>query len=351
MSSSYSRRSDLQTRRDLLSQAGKGALIWANSKTLASSPVKAAPWSVSSDDFTFTWSIEDDRATVQAARIEMPIWTGGLLPAFLMAGLDRTPVYVKTTVNLSNSSIGPSGGKLAFTLGTFAVGELAFQRQDYGIDFTHLSIEWTAEPLPIIGLYFGTAPLSDGERLAAPTLDRSFWPNWDSACFCIPGAKGAPLQSVFRRWDLGSANFPLGSFGPSLGTPYAAAYPRPLYAAAMGNQDGWVCLGAGSAMDGALTLTVESSSASLHVLYREDIWGSPKPKRRAWDAPLRLAWARDPWRGYQKLFSSFDSRTLVRSAPMEPQWNTWGDFRKNFYDLRVLADWTKSMRCRHSGVG
>ena len=154
--------------------------------------------------------------------------------------------------------------------------------------------------------------------------------------------RSAPSKRVSALGS-GLRELPLGSFGPSLGTPYAAAYPRPLYAAAMGNQDGWVCLGAGSVMDGPLSLTVESSSASLHVLYREDLWGSLKPKRRVWDAPLRLAWARDPWRAYQKLFSSFDSRMLVRSAPIEPQWNTWGDFRKNFFDLRVLADWTKSM--------
>jgi hypothetical protein len=61
------------------------------------------------------------------------------------------------------------------------------------------------------------------------------------------------------------------------------------------------------------------------------------------EEPLRLTWARDPWRAYQKLFSSFDSSTIVRSAPMPAQWNTWGDFKKGFYDLRVLADWTSGM--------
>ena len=102
---------------------------------------------------------------MQAARIETPIWTGGLLPAFIMSGLDQTPVYIKTTVNLSKSSIGPSGGKLALTLGSVAVGELTFQHQDYGLDFTNFSIEWTAEPLPIAGLLFWNRALV-GRRAA-----------------------------------------------------------------------------------------------------------------------------------------------------------------------------------------
>lgn len=345
-----SRDSRTQTRRDFLDGAGKSAVLWATGRAVAAPPPGAATWSVSSGGCTFAWNIENDQAVVRAEQMETPLWTGGLLPAFLLAGRDKTLTYVKTTVDRKNSSIQPSGGKLALRAGTLFDGELVFERKEYGLDFSRFHIDWRSQPLPIVGLYFGTAPLSDSEKLAAPTLDQSFWPNWDSACFCVPGAKGAPLQSIFRRWDLGDANFPLGSFGPALGTPYAAAYPRPLYAAAMGNQDGWVCLGAGSLLDGALSLAVESSSACFHVLYREDLWGSPESKHRAWEAPLRLAWARDPWRAYRKLFSSFDSRRVVRSAPLKPQWNSWGDFRKNIYDLRALADWTHTMGAEILGL-
>lgn len=159
------------------------------------------------------------------------------------------------------------------------------------------------------------------------------------------------MQSVFRRWDLGNAVLPLGSFGPSLGTPYAAAYPRPLYAVAMGGPDGWVCLGTGSVSDGAVTVAIQSSSACLHVLYREDLWGSPGQARRRWPAPLRLAWASDPWHAYQKLFSSFASKTqIARGAPPKPQWNSWGDFRKNIYDLRALADWASEVGAEILGL-
>jgi hypothetical protein len=333
----------LRTRRDLLAGVGKGAVLLAAGKTIAASLPGAASWSVGSEGYIFEWNIEKDQAIVRAQHLKIPLWTGGLLPAFLLAAQDKTLNYLKTTVDLKSSSIDSSGGKLALLAGSFGRGELIFKVEDYGLDFTRFHLDWASEPLPIVSLYFGTAPLSDAEKLAAPTVDQSFWPNWDSSCFCIPGARGAPIQSVFRRWDLGGANLPLGSFGPSLGTPYAAAYPRPLYAAAMGNQDGWVCLGAGDVMDGALSLTLESSSACLHLLYREDLWGAPEPKRRVWQSPLRVAWARDPWRAYQKFFSSFNSLRVVQSAPLKPQWNSWGDFKKNIYDLRALADWTAAM--------
>jgi hypothetical protein len=217
---------------------------------------------------------------------------------------------------------------------------LRFEATDDGVVFSQLSIDWAAEPQPAISLYFGTSLLAAAERAAAPTLDATFWSDWDAECFCVPGAKGAPLQSIFRRWDLGNANFPLGSFGPSLGTPYAAAYPRPLYAAAMGNQDGWVCLGTGAVPDGALSLRVESSSACLQLLYREDLWGGPKGKRRVWQSPLRISWAGNPWQAYRKLFACFETAPLARNPQLKPQWNSWGDFRKNSYDLRALADWT-----------
>ena len=144
---------------------------------------------------------------------------GRLLPALIVATRNNAHAYIKATVDLEDSSIQSSGGKLALKLGSLAGGELIFGATDYGLNFTHFHIDWISEPLPIVGLYFGTALLSDAERRAAPILDQSFWPNWDSAGFCVPGAKGAPLQSVFRRWDLGGANLPLGSFGPALGTP------------------------------------------------------------------------------------------------------------------------------------
>ena len=284
-----------------------------------------------------------DRATLSVQSNETVVWAGGLLPAFLVSDSRKELKYVPPTVEFAKSSIQSWGGRLRLIFGSLATGELSFAVKDFGIELTHFELEWNAEAQPIVGLYFGTAPLSETEKLAAPVLDQAFWPNWEFSCLCVPGAKGAPLQSVFRNWDLGSATLPLGSFGPSLGTPYAAAYPRPLYAAAMGNQQGWVCVGSGGVPDGALSLMMASSSGCFHSLYREDLWGSLAAKRRIWETPLRVAWAQDPWRAYQKLFSSFGRRTTTGAARIQSQWNSWGDFKKNIYELRALADWTSAI--------
>lgn len=306
-------------------------------------------WSKASDGYHLTWDMAADKAAVYTERHDTPVWTGGLLPALIFGSPDA-PVYCKATVDFNKSSIDSSGGRLSLTFGEFARGTFRFDAAEYGVAFSELAIDWMAEPRPVVSLYFGTSLLTPEEQAASPTLGASFWPNWDAACFCVPGAKGAPLQSVFRRWDMGNANLPLGSFGPSLGTPYAAAYPRPVYAATMGNQDGWVCLGSGAVPDGALSLRIQSSSACLHLLYREDLWGAPHQKRRVWPSPLRISWAGDPWHAYRKMFASFETQPLARNPRLKTQWNSWGDFRKNNYDLRALADWTADIGAEIVGL-
>ena len=138
-----------------------------------------------------------------------------------------------------------------------------------------------------------------------PSLDLPFWPDWEAEGFGIPSVKGGPLQSFFRRWDFGNANIPLGSFGPSMGTPYSAAYPRPLYSAAVGGPNGWVAFGPGAVPDAALTLRIRSSNAALEYLYREGLWGARKDADRVWEEPFRLFWAHDAWDAYLRLFQSF----------------------------------------------
>jgi len=331
------------TRRTFLSAIGGSTLLYA-----AETPKTV--WSVAADGFLFEWDFASDRASVRAAEAPGPLWRGGLLPGLLVERANKSQTYLKAVVDVEKSVHDSSGGRLALAFSSHARGELEFKATPAGFDIVAFEITWLSQPLPIVCLYFGTALLSAEEKAAAPVLDQEFWPNWDSAGFAVPGAKGAPLQSVFRRWDLGNARLPLGSFGPSLGTPYAAAYPRPLYAAALGDDTGWVCAGAGSVSDGALCLTVQSSSACLSILYREDLWGGPSAQHRSWESPLRLAWAADPWHAYQKYFASFDS---VRPAPpvsLRPQWNSWGDFRKGIYRLREFADWTKSLGAEILGI-
>ena len=86
--------------------------------------------------------------------------------------------------------------------------------------------------------------------------------------------KDAPIQSFFRCWDFGHATMPLGNFGPSLGTPYAAAFPRPTVLRAIGGDDGWMVFGCASVPDAAMTLDIRSSSGCLNYRYREDLWGA-----------------------------------------------------------------------------
>jgi hypothetical protein len=317
-------------------------VLLAGGNAQNSKGAETTDWSTGSEQYGFAWDMANDRATVRSRATNSPIWSGGLLPALLLSD-SGTSHYVKPAVDLKTSALRDDGGTLALAFGSLATGELMFAATPYGLEFTRFDLDWRSEPKPINGIYFGTAALSDAEKAAAPRLDALFWPNWESAYFCIPGAKGAPLQSIFRAWDLGAATLPLGSFGPSLGTPYAAAYPRPIYAAALGGDHGWVCIGSGTVPDGALSLQLQSSSACLHLLYREDLWGALTPKRRTWLSPLRLSWAADPWHAYQKLFSSFPITRPKTSARISSQWNSWGDFRKNVFALRALADWTRNI--------
>ncbi len=300
-------------------------------------------WSIQSDGFAFEWDIAQDSANIRKIGAETPSWRGSLLPALIVLEPNGRKTYVKARPSPSVESIGADGGNVALTFGELGRGNLALRATEYGLEFSNLTLDWTGDARPIFSLYFGTSLLSGEERQSVPSLDEPFWPDWQSESWAIPGAKGAPIQSIFRSWDLGHANLPLGSFGPGLGTPYCAAYPRPLYAASMGNADGWICIGPGSVPDGALSLKIQSSSSCLHHLYREDLWGGPKQQRRFWDKPLRLAWAPTPWHAFQKLFSSFDTSQILRSAALENHWNSWGDFKKQIYQIRQLGDWVKAI--------
>ena len=168
-------------------------------------------------------------------------------------------------------------------------------------------------------------------------MEFPFWPDWLADGFCIPSAKGASIQSFFRAWDFGHANLPLGSFGPSLGTPYAAAYPRPFYAAAMGGDAGWVAIGPGAVPDGALSLQIRSATAMLHLLHREDLWGAG-PAMRQWDDPLRLCWSTTAWDAYRLLFQTFPISSPTCVHHQRSSINTWGAFKTGDFNLRRLVD-------------
>lgn len=219
----------------------------------------------------------------------------------------------------------------------------------FGLEVTHLELRWLDHPHPIVALIWGAAELDDEQWRTVSDLSEPMWPGWRSDGYCVPSAKPAPCQSFFRRWDPGRAVWPLGSFGPSLGTPYAAAFPRPLYAAAMGSDDrgGWVVLGAGAIPDGAMTIELKASTAWMRWNLREDLWGAPEGLVRRWEAPLRLtcgATAYDAWQAY---FDSFPRRTPSPASTLHSTWNTWGNFMLGRFDLEQDLATARKLNAEH----
>ena len=269
----------------------------------------------------FRWDLATDRAELRLPQATKPFWQGPLLPSFWLKGPagDRqfikakavgiTPARTIITPKRSASEDlsltlrlgvdqGTTQGEVALSLEGMGHGFLRWEAAEAGIIFRHLEVQWDGRPPELVAMYFGMAPLSAEEQVMVPTLERPFWPRWQADGYCVPSAKGSPIQSFFRCWDFGHANIPLGSFGPAMGTPYAAAYPRPLFSAAMGSDEGWVAMGPGTVPDAALTLQIRSSTAALEWLYREDLWPAPAQGSRVWSEPLRLFWAPVAWEAY-----------------------------------------------------
>jgi len=167
-------------------------------------------------------------------------------------------------------------------------------------------------------------------------------PDWQSSGFCVPGAKGGTVQSFFRMWDFGQAAIALGGFGPSLGSPYGAAFPRPLYYFGMGADAGFAAVGAGSIPDAPMFLQVRATSASLQYLYREDLWGALKTMQRTWNEPLRITFGSNAYSAFHEYYRSFPSKEKP-PAVVPAVWNTWGDWREKRYAIPPIADFAKSL--------
>ncbi len=89
---------------------------------------------------------------------------------------------------------------------------LSISAEPWGVRFQELKVTWATRPPAIIGLYFGSSPLTDEQRTIVPSLDLPFWPSWSAEGYSVPSGKGGPVQSFFRNWDLGHATLPLGQF-------------------------------------------------------------------------------------------------------------------------------------------
>ncbi len=292
-------------------------------------------WMIEKNGYTFAWDIGNDDATLSSTQTGKHVWQGTLLPGFDMIH-QNLRVFQKARAVAANLSA--AGGIIQLELGEIGSGTLQVAVTSAGCEFQRFDMQWTGgAPPAIISLYFGVDLLTSEQRVIVPNLDHPFWPNWAAQGYCIPSAKGSPIQSFFRCWDFGHATIPLGNFGPSLGTPYAAAFPRPLLCGALGGDEGWMGFGSAGMPDAALTLDIRSSSGCLNYRYREDLWGAAPGVERTWRGLLRLSWQAEAWDAYSAHFKTFEVAPVDAHYQLS-QWNTWGEFRFNIFETRRMID-------------
>jgi hypothetical protein len=304
---------------------------------------KIAPWVVVDGLWRLEWYLDEDLAVLRksgsAGGKPAVVWTGSLLPAFELSTVEGKTAYVKAAATGAvdaGDTEQKIGLRIALSFGAYGSGSLNVRADGRGVRFTALSAYWTSDAR-VVSMQFGTRLMDEVEKARAPRLDRPYWPNWSSEGYCVPAAGSSPTQSYFRSWDMGDALLPLGSFGDAMGTPYSAAFPRPMYAAAMGGRNGWLAFGSGEIPDAPLTLHLQSVTASLRYAYREDLWGAADTRSRIWNEPLRLSWGNSGYEAMAALYATF--------GPFEPKSPhharsficTWGDFKEGRYDLKQLA--------------
>lgn len=294
-------------------------------------------FSVQSGGYRFSWDLAKDSAVLTKERPVTNLWKGSLLPSFWLQTASGEKQFVKATVSDATNLL-ETGGSVQLAFGSLGSGILEIAYNQGIVRFSKLTVNWNGDVPKLISMHLGTSLLKTAEKNRATSLEQPFWPDWEAAGVCIPSAKGNPIQSFFRMWDFGHATLPLGSFGPSLGTPYAAAYPRPIYSCAMGNDPGWLVLGAGSIPDAAMVFRIQSSNGSLQYLYREDLWNKPAGLQRVWNEPLRIAWAATAYDAYEAYFNSFGPFTPVSDKHQLNVWNTWGDFKNRDFNLKAITD-------------
>jgi len=288
-------------------------------------------------EFSLEWNINKDAAVLMFEGAGNPVWKGSLLPVMQLMKQDGNKVFIKPGVLHEQSKIDENIGELVLDFADLGEGKLKYELLSGSLVFRELQVTWN-DPVPmVVGLYFGMSKLAGEQERVVPDLSNPFWPDWIAEGYCVPGAKGAPIQSFFRRWDFGHATIPLGNFGPSMGTPYAAAFPKPVYSMAMGDRNGWIVLGAGDIPLGAMSLNVKSSAGAIEYLFREDLWGAEKGNIRVWKEHLRLTWADNAWDAFSRYFDSFD-KAPVSPSHQRTVWNTWGDWRRKDFDIQKTVD-------------
>lgn len=287
-------------------------------------------------NYEFLWDLKNDIVSYGSRDDRKVIWIGSLLPSFHIAGGDGVELFEDGSV-IEATKIASDRWHIVFNAGGSGVGEFRCELLEWGFRMFDLRVKW-AQKTSIIGMYFGSKKIDDEKSRIIPASDQEYWPDWRADEFCVPCTGSSPTNSFWRKWDRGNAAISLGSFGPAMGTPYSAAFPRPLYACAMGGRDGWIAAGPGEIPDGALTLRINSASACLEYLYREDLWGTSHGDERSWKEPLRLAWADNAYNAYDALFKSLEGIPEKAGGHAKSFCGTWGAFSKGDFDLRRQAE-------------
>jgi hypothetical protein len=294
-------------------------------------------WSSSSGDLTFDWDLVHDR--VRLIRDGATRWRGSLFPSFLLQGKSGLD-YASASCCECRSLTGPEAGwELALDYPGVAKASLHILQHEDGFSFREFTVTWKGETRKIHSLFFGVSPLSQELQNNSGYVDRPHFPDWVADGFCVPSAKPGPIQSFFHSFSFGHCCIPLGSFGPSMGIPYAAAFPRPILSVAVGGRDSWCCLGAGEIPDAALSLKVEASNGCLEWRYREDLWGAPEGRVRTWKAPLEITFADSAYTAFATYFDRFPCTPRGGRPPMNfDVWGSWGEFKEGVFDLDAFSD-------------
>ena len=301
-----------------------------------------ALWTYADENLRFEWNLTEDHATL-AGKSGAVTWQGGLLPSFWIKDGRGQFRYLKARVS---GAVAATGGKetvVPLDLEGAGTGTLLVERAEGGFQVSKLEINWQGEVPQIVEMYIGATPIPAGAVNVKPVWDRPFLPGWQTLGYCVPGAKAGTVQSYFRMWDFGQPDIALGNFGPSMSTPYGAAFPRPVLFTAMGNGHAWISIGAGSVPDGAMTLKIRGSRGCFQYLYREDLWGAPAAAKRTWTGLLRITMDTSAMAAFRKYYASFPVDRNKKVAPVSSVWNTWGMWRLKKFPVRPIADFMESM--------
>jgi len=300
-------------------------------------------WKFNDQSYSLEWGLKDDRARMVHSSAGQSLWSGGLFPAFWVKDSKGSYLYLKAEF-VALTEIDSRQSRLDLRITNWAEGSLIIEKNEWGILFSELKIVWNDEIPSIIEMFWGTRSVP-AERASMVVDERPFTPDWSASGFCVPGAKEGTVQSYFRFWDFGHSTIALGSFGPSLGAPYGAAFPRPTLFFAMGGQEGWVNFGVGELPDAALTLKLQSSLGAIRYSYREDLWGASEEKQRLWKNPLKITFGKSSYDAFKKYYSSFNiKKTSIATKHQKATWNTWGNWKERKYAIKPMVDFAKKLK-------